>query len=85
MSKPAYPSGPVTDNPESSWVTVQFSKRRIARMIGAGCTLMVGQAVMRTVPPVTAAAAANGTAFDRSGSMCQCRAWIRPGSTATDS
>ena len=38
-------------------------------MVSAGCTLARGQPVMRTVPPVTAAAARNGTALDRSGSM----------------
>ena len=50
-------------------------------MMGAGCTLIVGQPVMRTVPPVTTAAAANGTALERSGSISQCRASTRPGDT----
>ena len=43
-------------------------------MSSAGWTLAAGQPVMRTVPPVTTAAARNGTAFDRSGSISQCRA-----------
>ena len=51
------------------------------RMIGAGCTLIVGQPLMRTVPPVTTAAAANGTALDRSGSIAQSWAATRPGAT----
>ena len=38
-------------------------------MVSAGCTLAGGQPVMRTVPPVTTAAARNGTALDRSGSI----------------
>ena len=38
-----------------------------------------GQPVTRTVPPVTTAAARNGTAFDRSGSMTQCRGGDRAG------
>src|SRR5690349_7740406 len=37
--------------------------------------------MMRTVPAVTAAAARNGTAFDRSGSTSQCRAATGPGAT----
>ena len=36
---------------------------------------------MRTVPPLTTAAARNGTALDRSGSMTQRRAAIGPGAT----
>src|SRR6202012_2436102 len=40
-----------------------------------------GQPVMRTVPALTTAAAMNGTALDRSGSMCQCRAATGPGRT----
>ena len=43
--------------------------------------LAVGQPVMRTVPALTTAAAMNGTALDRSGSMCQCRAATGPGRT----
>ena len=43
--------------------------RGSSRMVSAGCTLTVGQPAMRTVPPVTAAAARNGTEFDRSGSI----------------
>ena len=46
-----------------------------------GWTLTAGQPVIRTRPPVTAAAARNGTAFDRSGSIRQCRAAIGPGAT----
>ena len=48
-------------------------------MASAGWTLTAGQPVTRTVPPVTTAAARNGTALDRSGSMCQCRAATGPG------
>ena len=48
-------------------------------MSSAGCTLVAGQPVMRTVPPVTTAAARNGTALDRSGSTSQCRAATAPG------
>src|ERR1700710_242660 len=40
-----------------------------------------GQPATRTCPPVTIAAARNGTEFDRSGSMSQCRAAIGPDST----
>ena len=40
-------------------------------MMGAGWTLSVGQASIRTVPPVTVAAAANGSALERSGSIAQ--------------
>ena len=43
--------------------------------------LAAGQPVMRTVPALTTAAAMNGTALDRSGSMCQCRAATTPGRT----
>ena len=43
--------------------------------------LAAGQPVMRTVPALTTAAAMNGTALDRSGSMCQCRAATGPGRT----
>ena len=40
-----------------------------------------GQPAMRTIPPLTTAAARNGTALDRSGSITQCRAAIGPGET----
>src|SRR6476661_11087176 len=50
-------------------------------MVSEGCTLACGQPVTRTCPLVTIAAARNGTALDRSGSMIQCRAAIGPGST----
>ena len=50
-------------------------------MASAGCMLAGGQPVTRTVPPLTTAAARNGTALDRSGSMSQCRAAIGPGAT----
>ena len=43
--------------------------------------LACGQPVIRTIPPVTTAAARNGTALDRSGSMTQCRGAIGPGAT----
>ena len=43
--------------------------------------LAVGQPAMRTIPPLTTAAARNGTALDRSGSITQCRAAIGPGDT----
>ena len=50
-------------------------------MVPAGCRLGVGQPAMRTVPPLTTAAARNGTALDRSGSTSQCRAATVPGDT----
>ena len=40
---------------------------------------------MRTVPPLTTAAARNGTALDRSGSTSQCRAATAPGAPASGS
>src|SRR3954469_16791610 len=43
--------------------------------------LTCGQPVTRTIPPVATAAARNGTALDRSGSMVQCQAPIGPGAT----
>ncbi len=50
-------------------------------MVSAGWMLTVGQPMMRTVPPLTTAAARNGTALDRSGSMTQRLASTRPGAT----
>ena len=50
-------------------------------MASAGWVLTDGQPVTRTLPPLTTAAARNGTALDRSGSMVQCRAAIGPGCT----
>ena len=50
-------------------------------MASAGCVLTAGQPATRTLPPLTTAAARNGTALDRSGSMIQCRAAIGPGET----
>ncbi len=50
-------------------------------MSPAGWMLSAGHRSIRTVPAVTAAAARNGTAFDRSGSMSQCRAATVPGKT----
>ncbi len=50
-------------------------------MVSAGCTLACGQPAIRTAPPVATAAARNGTALERSGSMLQCRAAIGPGGT----
>ena len=50
-------------------------------MVPAGCRLGVGQPAMRTVPPLTTAAARNGTALDRSGSTSQCRAAMVPAPT----
>ena len=50
-------------------------------MASAGWVLTAGQPVTRTLPPLTTAAARNGTALDRSGSMIQCRAAIGPGET----
>ena len=47
----------------------------------AGWMLTRGHAASRTIPPVTTAAARNGTEFDRSGSMAQCRGEIGPGAT----
>ena len=54
---------------------------RMARMASAGWVLTRGQPATRTLPPLTTAAARNGTALDRSGSMTQCRAEIGPGET----
>src|SRR4051794_11037304 len=50
-------------------------------MSSAGCTLTRGQPGTRTTPPVTIAAARNGTELDKSGSMAQCRAATGPGAT----
>ena len=50
-------------------------------MASAGCVLAAGHPAMRTIPPLTTAAARNGTALDRSGSITQCRAAIGPGET----
>ena len=50
-------------------------------MASAGCVLTDGQPATRTIPPLTTAAARNGTALDRSGSITQCRAAIGPGAT----
>ena len=50
-------------------------------MASAGCVLTDGQPAIRTIPPLTTAAARNGTALDRSGSITQCRAAIGPGET----
>jgi hypothetical protein len=50
-------------------------------MMSAGWMPAAGQPVMRTVPALTTAAAMNGTALDRSGSICQCRAATGPGRT----
>ena len=55
-------------------MTTVLSLLKTSRMSSAGCTLVAGQPVMRTVPPVTTAAARNATAFVRSGSTSQCRA-----------
>ena len=49
------------------------------RIASAGWMLTCGQPVTRTIPPLTTAAARNGTALDRSGSMIQCRARNRAG------
>ena len=51
------------------------------RMASAGCVLTAGHPAMRTIPPLATAAARNGTALDRSGSITQCRAAIGPGET----
>src|ERR1700730_5522989 len=51
------------------------------RIASAGWVLTRGQPVRRTLPPLTTAAARNGTALDRSGSMIQCRGAIAPGAT----
>ena len=51
-------------------------------MVSSGCTLTVGQSVIRTTPPVTTAADKNGTALERSGSTAQLLAAIGPGATA---
>ncbi|CKU01735.1 Uncharacterised protein [Mycobacterium tuberculosis] len=50
-------------------------------MWSAGCTLTLGQPVMRTVPPLTTAADRKATALVRSGSMSQRRAATGPGRT----
>src|SRR3954449_7875371 len=50
-------------------------------MVPDGCTLTSGHPAMRTVPALTTAAARNGTALDRSGSIAQWRAATGPGRT----
>ena len=50
-------------------------------MVSAGWVLTGGHPVTRTSPPLTTAAARNGTELDRSGSTIQCRAAIGPGET----
>ena len=47
----------------------------------AGCRLSAGQSATVTSPPVASAAARNGTALDRSGSMSMIPGEIDPGST----
>src|SRR5258708_40250221 len=47
----------------------------------AGWVLTLGHPVNRTIPPLTTAAARNGTALDKSGSIAQCRGAIGPGAT----
>ena len=50
-------------------------------MSPTGWMLAPGQPDTLTFPPLTTAAARNGTALDRSGSMVQCRGAIGPGAT----
>ena len=78
---PRTASGPVTSRCESVWRTTAPIWSSRSTMVSDGCTLARGQPVTRTCPPVTIAAARNGTALDRSGSMIQWRAAIGPGST----
>ena len=50
-------------------------------MASPGWVVVTGQCGARTVPPVTAAAARNGVALDRSGSTTLSTAAIAPGAT----
>ena len=58
--------------------------RRMSRMASPGWVVVAGQCGTRTVPPVTAAAARNGVALDRSGSTTRSTAAIGPGATRHD-
>src|ERR1700734_1308834 len=51
------------------------------RIASAGWMLAPGHPGGGTGPALTTAAAMNGTALDRSGSICQCRAATTPGRT----
>src|SRR5882757_2441652 len=80
-SKPPKLSGPDTSRYESVCRTTAPIFSSNAMMTSAGCTLTRGQPGTRTTPPVTIAAARNGTELDRSGSIAQCRAATGPGGT----
>jgi hypothetical protein len=80
-SMPVSRSGPVTVSPAGSRDTVHPIRSAITRKTSPGWVVVTGQPGTVTEPPVTAAAARNGVAFDRSGSTCQSRAAIGPCST----
>ena len=73
--------GPRTFRPSSSSVTVQPIAWRISRSASPAWVVAAGQSRTTTRPPVTAASARNGAAFDRSGSMRWSTGGDGPGAT----
>ena len=63
-------------------VTSAPKTARMSRSWSPGCSVRVGQCGTVTEPPVTAAAARNGAALDRSGSTTTSRAAMGPAATA---
>ena len=79
---PAISAGPVSCRVPSAWCVMAAPMRvRMVRHWSPTWVVEVGQCGMRTVPPVTMAAARKGPALDRSGSMVRSKAAIGPGST----
>ncbi len=78
---PTRRSGPVTVTPRSSRTTSAPISANSPRNTSPGWWVADGQWATVTRPPVTAPAARNGVALERSGSISHVRAPIGPGST----